>query len=156
MDPGEIHSYLAEPLRMAQVAAVSASGTPQLGSLWYLFDAGRFWFSSHPTSPFVTAAAAAAQVAVIVDQFDPPERIRQVRIRGSARTDPHDPAVVQAIYARYLGAELAIWPDFFRSRAKDPGWTLWSVSPDSGMATTLPNFRGDEVRWASPEDSPLA
>lgn len=155
MKSAEIHAYLAEPLRMAQVAAVSPSGSPLLGSLWFLFSDGLFWFSSHPTSPLVIAAAAGKQVAVIVDQFDPPDQIRQVRVRGPAQCEPHDPEQVHAIYARYLGSDETVWPDFFRSRAADPAWTLWSVSPDSGAATSLPAFRGQDVRWQTLQDSPL-
>lgn len=155
MDSNQVHSFLAEPLRMAQVAAVSPTGIPLLGSLWFLFEQNRFWFSSHPSSPLVKAAANAQPVAVMVDQFDPPDQIRQVRVRGPAQTEPHDAARVQQIYARYLGEDQVAWPDFFRTRARDPGWTLWSVTPDSGLASALPGFRGEDVRWTSAEDSPF-
>ncbi|HEV7654347.1 MAG TPA: pyridoxamine 5'-phosphate oxidase family protein [Mycobacteriales bacterium] len=126
----EFGAFLGEPGRMAQVAAVSPRGVPLLGSVWFLYADGRFWFSSHPGTPFAAAALRSAEVAVLVDQFEPPDTIRQVRVRGRSRVEDPDPDRVHAIYARYLGADAAAWPAFFRARATDPTWTLWSVPPD--------------------------
>ncbi|HEY7103871.1 MAG TPA: pyridoxamine 5'-phosphate oxidase family protein, partial [Mycobacteriales bacterium] len=87
-------AFLAEPGRMAQVAAVSPGGVPLLGSVWFLYADGRFWFSSHPSTPFGAAAARGAEIAVLVDEFAPPDRIRQIRVRGPARVEQPDPARV--------------------------------------------------------------
>lgn len=134
---------------MAQVASVARSGVPILGSLWFMFHEDRFWFSSASGAPLPTAAAEGRQVAVLVDDFSPPDSIRQVRVRGTGRIEPHDPQAVEAIYARYLGQDLASWPSFFVDRARDPEWVLWSVSTESGMAVDYPDFRGgEEMRWA--------
>jgi hypothetical protein len=95
------------------------------------------------------------QVAVLVDDFDPPDRIRQVRVRGPARVEAPDPARVATLYARYLGADADAWPPFFRTRVADPAWSLWSVPPDSGVATVNPGFRPRETRWHRREDAPL-
>jgi Pyridoxamine 5'-phosphate oxidase len=151
----DVAGFLAEPRRMAQVAAVSPRGVPLLGSVWFLYADGRFWFSSHPSTPFGAAAARGAQVAVLVDDFDPPDRIRQVRVRGPARVEAPDPARVATLYARYLGADADAWPPFFRTRVADPAWSLWSVPPDSGVATVNPGFRPRETRWHRREDAPL-
>jgi Pyridoxamine 5'-phosphate oxidase len=120
---------------------VSASGAPLLGSLWFAFERGRFWFSSAADSPLPRAARRGALAAVIVDDFDPPASIRQVRIRGRAQIEPHDPAMVTRIYRRYLGRDIGTWPKFFQSRIHQAdGWLLWSVYPDSGLAVTSPGF----------------
>lgn len=147
--------FLAETGRLAQVAAVSAKGAPLLGSLWYLFDAGRFWFSSMSDSPLPMAAMREAEVAVIVDDFRPLASIRQVRIRGAAQLEDHDVARIRRIYTRYLGEDEKFWPDFFRRRLSDNRWVLWSVWPDSGLCASTPDFRGEEHRWQTRADSPL-
>jgi hypothetical protein len=136
----QVADFLSEDLRMAQVAAVSKSGVPVLGSLWFVFDSDRFWFSSHPSSPLAAAAARAADLAVLIDQFDPPDRIRQVRVRGPGRVETHYPERVQQIC----------------ERVTDDTWTLWSVSPIQGTATINPNFREQSTRWACFADSPFA
>ena len=141
---------------MAQVAAVSKTGLPLLGSVWFVFDDDRFWFNSHPSSPLVAAAGRDVDLAVLIDQFDPPDLIRQVRVRGPARVDVHSPERVRQIYERYLGRDVSSWPDFFRERINDATWTLWSLSPNSGTATMNPDFREQSTRWDSFADSPFA
>ncbi len=147
--------FLAETGRPAQVAAVSPKRVPLLGSLWYLFDDGRFWFSSLSGSPLPEAAMGPAEVAVIVDDFTPPASIRQVRVRGAAQLEDSDVARVRRIYSRYLGEDDRVWPEFFQRRPSDPRWVLWSVWPDSGLAVSTPDFRGDEYRWRTRANSPF-
>ncbi len=154
--PSQVVDFISEDLRMAQVAAVSKSGIPLLGSLWFLFDDDRFWFSSHPSSPLVAAAARGADLAVLIDQFDPPDRIRQVRVRGAGRLEIHRPERVRQIYERYLGCDVGAWPDFFRSRVNDDSWSLWSVPPERGVATMYPDFREESTRWDYFAESPFA
>jgi hypothetical protein len=63
---------------------------------------------------------------------------------------------VGRIYERYRGRSRESWPPFFRSRAETTeGWTLWSVSPLSGMAVTSPGFAENVYRWASSEQAPF-
>ncbi len=155
LESRHVTEFLAEDLRMAQVAAVARSGVPVLGSLWFVFDDERFWLTSHPSSPFVAAAQRSADLAVLIDQFDPPDRIRQVRVRGPGRIEVHDARRVQQIYARYLGRDVGAWPDFFRERVDDPTWILWSVPPVQGVATMYPNFREQSIRWDCFADSPF-
>lgn len=152
--PFDLKGFLDEPRRMAQVATVSPHGLPLLGSVWFQFAAGRFWFTSHPSTPFGRAAERGATVAVLVDQFDPPQAIRQLRIRGTSRIEQHDPHRVHAIFQRYLGTEPESWPPFFQARQHDTEWALWSVRPDTGVATTNPHFRPTEYRWSRRQDAP--
>jgi hypothetical protein len=35
------------------------------------------------------------------------------------------------------------------------GWTLWSVSAESGMAVTSPAFVEQVYRWDAPEQAPF-
>jgi hypothetical protein len=155
--PFDVGAFLDEEGRMAQVASVSASQVPLLGSLWFLFERSRFWFSSASSSPLPRAAERGGEVAVIVDDFRPPDSIRQVRIRGRGQVEPPDPDLVGRIYERYLGRSRASWPPFFRSRAHTTeGWTLWSVSPLSGMVVTSPGFSENVYRWETLEQAPFA
>jgi hypothetical protein len=153
--PFDIAAFLAEPLRPARVASVNRSGRPILGSFWFLFAEGRFWFSSQPHTPIVVALTSGAEAAVIVDDFSPPENIRQVRVRGRGGVERHDPKRVEQIYQRYLGIELAEWPDLFRARIQDTAWALWTVTPTSGLVAAYPNFEDRELRWQHAHDSPL-
>jgi hypothetical protein len=154
--PFDVTAFLREDRRPAQVASVSAAGTPLLGSLWFLFERERFWFSSAATAPLPRAAQHGAPVAVIVDDFDPPASIRQVRVRGRAQIERHDSAVVLRIYQRYLGADVEEWPPFFRSRVdQTDGWVLWSVHPDTGLAVTFPGFEERSYRWDRNGDAPF-
>jgi Pyridoxamine 5'-phosphate oxidase len=153
--PFDIEAFLAEPLRPAQVASVNGSGTPILGSFWFLFAEGLFWFSSRPLTPLAIAVKGGAEAAVIVDEFSPPEDIRQVRVRGRGRLEPHDPMRVEQMYRRYLGDDRAGWPDLFRIRPEDPTWALWTVTPTSGVAVAYPYFDERKVRWESLSDSPF-
>jgi len=154
--PFDVDAFLEEDRRPAQVASVSPSGAPLLGSLWFAFERGRFWFSSAADSPLPRAARRGALAAVIVDDFDPPTSIRQIRIRGRAQIEPHDPAVVTRIYRRYLGRDIGTWPQFFQSRIHQAnGWLLWSVYPDSGLAVASPGFDEQTCRWARAGDAPF-
>lgn len=153
--PFDIRTFLDEPRRPAQLAAVSASGTPLLGSMWFLYDQGKFWFSTRPEGPIPRAASGGSDVAVIVDDFSPPDKIRQVRIRGRGQVEPHDPEQVDRIYRRYLGTDHNLWPEFFRLRLDDQAFALWTVIPTSGLAVAFPDFDVSELRWDTPEQSPL-
>jgi hypothetical protein len=93
---------------------------------------------------------------VIVDDFNPPISIRQVRVRGHGRIEPHDPDVVRQIYERYLGLILDDWPQFFRQRlGSADDWVLWSVSAETGMAVTSPAFVEEVYRWDTPGGAPF-
>lgn len=136
---------------------MSESGRPLLGSLWFLFERQRFWFSSAKAGVLPRAAKRGAPVAVIIDDFDPPASIRQVRVRGRAQIEPHDSAVVHRIYERYLGSDVETWPLFFRSLAdQSDDWVLWSVYPDTGLALTAPDFVEIPYRWADIGHAPFA
>ncbi|MEL7157984.1 MAG: pyridoxamine 5'-phosphate oxidase family protein, partial [Actinomycetota bacterium] len=143
--PYDVAGYLSEHLRPAQVSAVSPSGSPLLGSLWFLWADRKFWFSSVFDSPLVRAFQRGSEVAVLVDDFSPPADIRQVRVRGPAGVEVHDPDRVEEIYVRYLGADLDTWPVGFRNRLDDLSYVVWSVTPVSGLVASFAHFKGDEA-----------
>ena len=153
----DVTAFLNEVRRPAQVASVSNSGRPLLGSLWFLFERRRFWFSSAKTAVLPEAAERGAPVAVIVDDFDPPRSIRQVRVRGRAQIEPHDAHVVHRIFERYLGSHVEEWPLLFRALVdQSDDWVLWSVYPDSGLALIAPDFIEKTYRWTDIENVPFA
>jgi hypothetical protein len=90
-----------------------------------------------------------------VDEFSPPERIRQVRVRGQADRQAHDAQRVEAMYRRYLGDDRRAWPDEFRVRPDDPTWALWTVLPSSGVVVAYPHFEEHKIRWRELSKSPL-
>lgn len=121
-----------------------------------MFENERFWFTSAQSSPLALAAARGDEIAVIVDDFSPPESIRQVRIRGRGSVERHDHRKVRRIYERYLGDQEQSWPAFFRDRVGlTRGWTLWSVDPESGIAVTSPDFFEAVYRWNRRADAPF-
>jgi hypothetical protein len=152
----DVDAFLGETGRSAQVASVSPTQAPLLGSLWYLFGDGKFWFSSPKSSVLLRAAKRGAGLAVIVDDFNPPASIRQVRVRGHGRLESHDPEVVRRIYERYLGLAVDDWPPILHGMMGwADGWKLWSVSPESGMAVTSPSFAEEVYRWDVPGGAPF-
>jgi hypothetical protein len=82
--------------------------------------------------------------------------IRQVRVRGHGHVEAHDPVVVRRIYERYLGIAARDWPPLFRGTiGLAEGWTLWSVTPESGMAVTSPEFVEEAYRWDASDQGPF-
>lgn len=63
-------------------------------------------------------------------------------------------AVSLRIHRRYLGPGSGTWPAFFRDRAESDAWLLWSVSPDTGVASVNPGFRPEETRWHARAGAP--
>jgi hypothetical protein len=64
--------------------------------------------------------------------------------------------VVRRIYERYLGLDVDDWPPLFQGTVgAAEGWTLWSVSPESGMAVTSPGFIEQIYRWDTPHRAPF-
>jgi len=90
-----------------------------------------------------------------VDEFSPPERICQVRVRGTASIEEHDPGRVKEIYSGYLGDSIDRWPGHLRDRLADTDFVVWSVLPRRGLVVAYPNFEGEEMRWTRPEQSLL-
>jgi hypothetical protein len=151
-----LREFLNEPVRPAQVPGVSQSGLPLLGSLWFLFEDGRFWFNSVKDSPLLRADGNGRPIAILVDDFDPPDRIMQVRVRGRGRVEPRDPERLAHIYRRYLGEDLRTWPLSFPERLTDPAWMLWTVPPCSGMAVDSSGFIDRRlIRWTELARCPL-
>ena len=151
LPPFDILQFLDSPKIPAAVAAVRRRGGPALGSLWYRFDERRFWFTTRAgSSPFLSAARQAQDVAVMVEIFAPPDFIRLVRATGAARIEERDPARIERIYERYLGGDLSEWPELFRERLADVDFTLWSVLAARGVAASFPQFQANEFRWDEP------
>lgn len=150
-----IDELLALPSLMASVATVIGSGRPALSSMWFAFAERRFWFTTRDArNPFVDGACAGKPVAVMVSVFEPPKRIGLIRATGPARIEPPDRERVRAVYERYLGADLALWPEFFRERLDDSSFVLWSVHAVSGKAETFPELvEGIEYSWREPQSS---
>jgi len=151
----DVAGFLAEPGDGPGGRGIPGWGAAARQRLVPVRPGGRFWFSSHPSTPFGAAAVRRVEVAVLVDEFAPPDRIRQVRVRGPARVEQPDRARVATLYGRYLGPDAESWPAFFRAASPTRGWSLWWVPPETGVATINPGFRPSETRWHRRRDAPL-
>ncbi|MFI6026444.1 pyridoxamine 5'-phosphate oxidase family protein [Amycolatopsis magusensis] len=154
--PGfDVPAFLAERLRPASVATTGRGGGPALATMWFLAEDGRFWFNSphDQPSPFLAAARAGREVAVLVSTFDPPHDVRQLRATGPARIEETDEGRLRRLYTRYVPQ----WTDEWAAHALSPEFTLWSVSPERGMAVAFPELADSPVfRWSAPITFPPA
>jgi hypothetical protein len=145
----DVLGLLHEPGRPASVATVSGRGRPALATMWFLVEDERVWFhTAEPPglpAPFLRAARAGAEVAVMVATFQPPADVRQVRMTGPARLEERDHARVRRLYDRYVGA----WTPRWERQATADSYRLWSMSPDRGMAVAYPGLEdGPTFRWS--------
>lgn len=127
--PGEGSFVVAEGgnagRRDRRIRAHQRAGRPALATMWFLVEAGRFWFSSPGTiegrpSPFLDAARDGRDVAAMVATFDPPHDVRQVRASGPARLETRDVARVHRIYERTFHSATACLPGCPLARRDNP------------------------------------
>jgi hypothetical protein len=147
----DVLGFLREPGQPASVATVSGRGRPALAMMWFLLEDGRLWFhTAEPAglrAPFVRAARARAEVAVMVATFHPPTDVRQVRMTGPARLEEPDHARVRRLYGRYVDA----WTPKWERQATSPSYRLWSMLPERGMAVAYPDLQDSPTcRWSQP------
>ncbi|MDT7726732.1 MAG: hypothetical protein QOI21_3308 [Actinomycetota bacterium] len=146
----DVLGLLREPRLPASVATTTERGNPALATMWFVLAEDRLWFNSpddgsRPT-PFLTAARAGHDVAVMVATFDPPADVRQVRMTGPARLESRDGARVRRIYERYVPE----WTEAWTAHAASTNFHLWSMSPKRGMAVAFPGLDdGSAVRWST-------
>lgn len=145
----DIAAFLAEPLRPAAVATVSAMGRPALATMWFLFEGDMFWLHSpRSNNVFVGATENRELVSIMVETFDPAGRVIQVRATGPASIGPSDDARVHRIYDRYLGPN-DLWTPEWQDQRRSEAFALWSIEPASGKAVQYPELREDDTafRW---------
>jgi hypothetical protein len=147
----DVPGFLDEPGRPASVATITGQGHPALAMMWFIVGEDRLWFhtpgGSDPPSPVLRAAAGHREVAVMIATFDPPDDVRQVRMTGPARLEATDDGRVRRLYRRYVGA----WTPGWEGQATSPGYQLWSMSPERGMAVTYPGLNDRPTfRWSEP------
>lgn len=146
----DVGAFLLEPLRPASVATVTASGRPALATMWFCFADDAFWLHSPVGGPFTDAADHGAEVAIMVETFDPTGRVIQVRATGRASIPPCDVERVRTIYDRYLGPD-DLWTESWREQTDDASYVLWTIEPTRGAAVRYPELRdaGGVFRWSS-------
>lgn len=112
--------------------------------MWFLAERGRLWFHTPDRpSPFLAAARAGRDVAVLVAVFDPPD-VRQVRATGPARLADRADERVHRLYRRYVRT----WTPEWEAQALSAGYRLWSMTPERGMAVAYPDLADGLVfRW---------
>ncbi|OXM56453.1 hypothetical protein CFP71_12900 [Amycolatopsis thailandensis] len=152
-----VQAFLDEPRLPASVATTTGRGNPALAMMWFVAEEGRLWFhtpvAGDRPSPFLAAARANREVAVMVATFDPPDDVRQVRMTGPARLETKDLARVRRIYERYVPEWSPAWTD----HAASPAALLWSMSPDRGMAVAYPGLGNHPVsRWSNAAEGPFS
>jgi hypothetical protein len=146
----DVLGFLDEPGLPASVATTTKLGNPALATMWFVVAEDRLWFNSpeegdRPT-PFLAAARAGRDVAVMVATFKPPADVRQVRMTGPAKLEPRDNARVRRIYERYVPE----WTETWAAHAASTKFHLWSMSPERGTAVAFPDLiDGPAVRWST-------
>ena len=92
-------------------------------------------------------------VATMVETFDPNGRVMQVRATGPAEICALDGERVNRLYDRYLGPS-GKWSNDWKMQADDRSYSLWRMTPESGVAIQFPNHcdAGGPFRWNSHGD----
>ena len=147
----DVLGFLDEPGRPASVATVTGKGHPALAMMWFSVADDRLWFHTPGggdiPSPFLRAAAANRDVAVMIATFDPPDDVRQVRMTGPARLEARDDGRVRRLYGRYVST----WTPTWEKQATSADYHLWSMSPQRGMAVAYPGLNdGPAFRLSDP------
>jgi nitroimidazol reductase NimA-like FMN-containing flavoprotein (pyridoxamine 5'-phosphate oxidase superfamily) len=106
----DVDAFLSQPL-VARVATVG----PAVRPVWFLWEAGSFWWLTGPWTALAETLASNPEVALVVDTCDlSTGAVKQVVARGTAELAPfdHDRAIRKL--SRYLGANVEDWDPRFR------------------------------------------
>lgn len=123
------HEFLDQPL-VARVAATGPDG-PTIRPVWFLFEDGTLWWLTGAYSTLTSILDHDPRVAVVIDDVDlRTGRVHAVTMTGVAEVHPLDVPLATRKVAKYLGDDMASWPDRFRHAVDDPddNWLI-SLAP---------------------------
>lgn len=116
--PARVEAHLLESVLPLRLACVTASGHPQVLSLWYLWRDGALWCATSPRARVVAGLAREPRCGFEVAADAPP--YRGVRGRGHATLDrTRGGEILTALVDRYLGTRDTRFARWLLSRAAD-------------------------------------
>ncbi|MBN2386256.1 MAG: TIGR03618 family F420-dependent PPOX class oxidoreductase [Anaerolineales bacterium] len=129
----KINAFLSTPKLLGRLATVSPDGQPHVVPVWYLWETGRIWIHSYPSTQKIAHLDRNPRCAFVVDVQEAVEGLTAVLFEGRAElvTTPRPEVRERAerIYQRYLGPqELA---------QDDP--QSWLDSPEGLLIKLIPD-----------------
>jgi len=113
-----IERHLADTVIPLRLACASASGHPQIVSLWYLWHEGALWCATSPRARVVGWLERDPRCAFEVASDAPP--YRGVRGRARASLDPaRGGEILELLVDRYLGSHETSFARWLLARAPD-------------------------------------
>lgn len=129
----DIDAFLRRPL----TARVGTNG-PTLRAVWYIFEAGEFWWLTNTATFLHKAIERGEPLVIAVDVCDiTTGEVVYVRARGRAELRPVDRQRALRKFARYLGQEQAKWDPRFVASLDDPTSRMARMTPASIEAGDL-------------------
>ncbi len=129
MTPAEIEQFLQAP-RHAVVGTNSAAGTPQLSPVWYLYEAGRLYFSLATSTAKYRNLQRDPRISLCVDGCHPDART--VMIYGTVELigwgEPLERDLWWRIIRRYYETEAAA--QRYADTIRDTPMALAVVTPE--------------------------
>lgn len=123
---------LSRPL-FAHLATASREG-PRESPVWFLWEEGALWvIGNYRTDTFPKRVEREPRCAVGIVDFDPATGLVQhVGLRGRARLSPHDPARMERLLGRYMGARDA-WDARFVEILDDEDYIFVRFEPETAV-----------------------
>ncbi len=147
-------TVLSLPL-VANLATVTAGGEPRNAPVWFIWEDGALWMLSDKGSSSTKRLALNPACAVeIVDYDNAAGILRHLGLRGTARTEPSNPARFHRLLTKYLGPEPNWNPWFIETIARidDPDGRMIRLKPDSIFTNDVSYFRTGPDLAQRPED----
>ena len=105
MSEAEKNAFLAQPL-VARLAVVRDDGTPQVTPMWFLYEDGVLYMSTHVKRAKAKHIKNNPRVAVAIDVMEAPLKNKIVIIEGPAElVTTGVKEMTTRIYKKYLGVE---------------------------------------------------
>ena len=124
-----VAAFLTRPL-LAHVATLGTHG-PTVRPVWYLYEDTAFWWLTGSYSHIAEQLAADPRMALVIDTCDLlTGRVEQIYVRGRAEVVALDRERAERKLARYLGSDMAAWPERFLASLRDPDTRLVRLVPD--------------------------
>jgi PPOX class probable F420-dependent enzyme len=132
MTAAEIRSFLERGTRTGKLAIVSKDGRPHVTPIWFVLDGDDVVFTTHVTSMKAHAIGRDPNVAMVVDDEEPPYAFVLIEGKASVSEEPEDLLRwATTIGGRYMGAERA---EEYGNRNGVPGELLVRLRADKVIA----------------------
>jgi hypothetical protein len=136
LDDERAHRLLADLLSrplFAHLATASEHG-PRESPVWFLWEEGALWvIGNYRTDSFPKRIEREPRCALGIVDFDPATGlVRHAGFRGRARLTAHEPARMERLLGRYMGARDA-WDPRFVEVLDDADFILVRFDPETAV-----------------------